>query len=150
MTPSLFSVISQIESNNRLYAMRYEPLWGYFTMGDLQLIAAINQCDIETSRIIAKTSWGATQIMGSNLYDTSLCGINVPIGVFLNTYSYQLDAFNAFTQKRGIAYTVNDLVNSPSMRLKFAQIYNGNGPAYASAIVSALRYFGLNPVMSEE
>jgi hypothetical protein len=150
MTPSLFSVISKIESNNRLYAMRFEPNWAYFTMGDLQLIAGINQCDIETAKIIAKTSFGSVQIMGSNLYDPSLCGINVPIGVFFNTYSYQIDAFNAFTQKRGIAYTVNDLANYPSMRLKFAQIYNGNGQAYSAAIVSALRSFGINPVMPEE
>lgn len=144
--PLLSSVIAWIESRGEIYALRFEPsIYAGSRFVDyklLQIIQTCNNCDENTARVIASTSWGAFQVMGFNLY-------NMPINYRGNIASFlcdsirQIKTFNDYIESRGIDYTVSDLASSQNRREHFALLYNG-AISYAENIVQSLQHFGVS------
>jgi hypothetical protein len=143
---TLEDIISQIESGDNLYAMRFEPHVFERMHQTNRYGAAVavakqqNRCTLETARVICATSWGRFQIMGFNLYDPALGEpfpfLN-PIGAYLESIIWQSRHFKAFCDKKDILFTVEELIGDPAKVLKFARTYNG-ADEYAAKIQSQL------------
>lgn len=142
---SLFDVIAWVESKNNPHAMRFEPgVYTGFTSkrtsNAWRNARAFNACSDGTADMIFSTSFGATQIMGFNLYDGLFSGDVVK---FMDDPVSQAVAFDAFCAQKQIKCTVDDIAGFPVLRAHFAKIYNGDADAYAAQIVYALRHFGV-------
>ena len=129
-TWTLADVIARVESNNNKYALRFEPGWKVGQQLVVQ-VATINKCDVVTSMTVCKTSFGAYQVMGSNLY---YLGLTQPIGAFLNDTALQQLFFIAFLQSRNIDFELDDVLDNEEKDRLFALHYNGNPAAYLVAI----------------
>lgn len=137
---TLESIISDIESANNRYAMRFEPhvyqRTGAGKYGEAVTLAkARNKCSFETARVIVATSWSKFQIMGFNLYDPH--GLDYPgcIGEYLNDDMQQAHTFRTFCERRGIYFMIEELQDEANI-MRFATVYNGPGnpTAYAEKI----------------
>lgn len=142
---SLFDIIAWIESKNNPHAMRFEPgVYAGFTSkrtsNAWRNARAFNACSDGTADMIFSTSFGATQIMGFNLYDGLYAGDVVK---FMDDPIAQAVAFDSFCAQKQIKCTVDDIAGFPVLRAHFAKIYNGDANAYAAQIVYALRHFGV-------
>ncbi len=141
---TLFELISQVESNDNHYAIRFEPTTydrqAYFTVEVTHNIIAANVCSHETARMISSTSWGAIQIMGFNLY-SGVAPAKASIGMFLEFPSLQEVEFERYIKNRDLNFTPQNLL-SEEHRLYFALKYNG-AKAYADRILAALKHFGI-------
>lgn len=144
--PLLSSVIAWIESRGDVYALRFEPsIYAGSRFVDyklLQTIQACNNCDENTARVIASTSWGAFQVMGFDLYNAPI-NYRGHIANFLCDPIKQTQTFNDFVDTRGIDYTVSDLAASQNRREHFALLYNG-AISYAENIVQSLQHYGVS------
>ena len=149
---SLFDIIAWVESKNNPHAMRFEPATfdriraTMLNDGIVRRIAYLNACSFGTAAMIYSTSWGATQIMGFNLYaDNLTTAHHMTVVDFMNDSVVQAAVFSDFCAKNGMAATVQDLAQFPVLRLHFAKLYNGPGApeAYAAQIVYALQHFGI-------
>lgn len=142
-TPSLYEIISTIESNAFLGAMRFEQAVykteAYETPYVRMRIKANNFCSLDTARVISSTSWGMYQIMGFNLYEY---GYNSGIGKFLSSSKEQDRMFETFLHAKNLdAYLrTPDILNDPEKRKHFALMYNG-GAAYANRIEEVIEDF---------
>lgn len=144
---SLFDVIAWVESKNNPHAMRFEPaMYQHVTTGGALLngihvaIMKANNCSNGTADMIYSTSFGATQIMGFNLYDSLYGG---DVASFMYDTIAQAAAFDSFCARKQIKCTVEDIAGFPLLRAHFAKVYNGNADAYAAQIVYALQHFGI-------
>jgi len=144
---SMFDIIAYVESKNNPHAMRFEPgVYDHLSAGGamnvvaLNNIVKLNRCSQATARTIYSTSWGATQIMGFNLYDGLYAGDVVS---FCADPIAQAAAFDGFCRKANLIASVTDMASTPMLRFHFAKIYNGDPNAYAPLIVDALKHFGL-------
>lgn len=141
MTLTISKLVSQIESNNVPYAMRFEPGWRH----DSNIISAVRQAhapaymNTTTAKNIMSTSYGLYQIMGENIYRL---GYKKPINEFMNNPSEQLDIFNKFLVWRGINYTVEEIFSDRAKMEKFAKRYNGS-LSYIQTLTNGYNYFKL-------
>jgi hypothetical protein len=146
-TQSLFDVIAWVETKGNSKLQRFEPaVYAKIlaSRNDVQQsiiarIQAVNLCSWNTALVIYSTSYGATQIMGFNLYaDQMLPYFNV--ADILNDPILQHSQFGDFVnwQKLNSAPV---LLADPGARLAFAKKYNGD-PAYADLIKAALIHYG--------
>ena len=101
----LKEVIAHVESNNNLFALRYEE--SYFIKAEkkgnekvLNLIQAFNRCSKDTAKVIFATSFGLYQILGANLY--SICDLKYSIGEYLCYKDLQDTALFNFCKRRDI------------------------------------------------
>lgn len=133
----LSDVVAQVESRNNPLAMRYEPAYqpsvrGLRLTSDLAVNGFIDRI---TAGVICKTSWGAYQIMGNNLYD--LMDYRHTLFSFLSSPQKQLDIFIAFVQHAKFGFdnpTFTQLTNAELDA--FAQYYNGS-LVYAESLKKA-------------
>jgi hypothetical protein len=137
-------IVSRVESGDNFFALRFEPkVYARFTEAErksstLAFIAKVNRCSIETAMMIFSTSWGAYQIMGSNLYQ--VCSLKIEIGMFMSIRSQQLDAFDIFVQGHIADYDPETATwKSAAALLEFAAFYNGPGQpeVYAAELTKA-------------
>lgn len=94
----LHKIISLVESGNNQYAMRFEEniflKFSRHTYSLIKTVAEINQCSLDTSRVILACSWGKYQILGINLY--TICKLKNPVLQFVCNETLQDEAFNKF------------------------------------------------------
>lgn len=146
---NLFDIIAWVESKNNPHAMRFEPTvyehveGGTFISDPADKIIAniktIHNCSQGTACMIYSTSWGATQVMGFNLYAGLYNGTVVD---FMADTIAQIGVFNAFCANKRIVCLPSDLATTPMLRSHFATVYNGDAVAYSAQIVYALLHFG--------
>lgn len=141
---TLESIISDIESAGNRFAMRFEPhVFARTGEGKYGVMVSLakerNKCSFDTARVIVSMSYGAYQIMGFNLYDPHVIDYPKSVGAFLSDDMVQAGTFRAFCQRRNIYFPVKDLYDE-SVRLRFAEVYNGPATphAYAKKIASRL------------
>lgn len=148
---SLFDIIAWVESKNNPHAMRFEPAVfdrirpAMLTNNIVRRIANANACSFGTAAMIYSCSWGATQIMGFNLYADDAPAHDASVLQFMGDPIMQAAMFNAFIMRGGMACTPDELASQPILRHGFAINYNGPGApdAYVAQIVLALQHFGI-------
>lgn len=140
--PTLDQVIGWIESRQRDYAMRFEP--GIFAKAKnptiLKAIKDANDCNDVTAHVIYSTSFGEFQVMGFNLYDTTIA-LKTPIADYLSDLGAQIASFYRFVRLKDIDYTVMQMCNADYAK-HFAMVYNGS-VQYVQAITGSLKHFGV-------
>lgn len=148
---TVVQVIAYVESKGDSFAYRFEPLTYASTLNTqgktamqqiLAQIVKVHNCSYQSARVIYSSSFGKYQIMGFNLYGQ--LNVQKSFGEFMTDDSLQDLAFNTFLKQKNIAsITVDQLATDKNTRIKFGNIYNGNGNDYAGSIVSALQHFGV-------
>ena len=151
MFKDIYELISNIESDDNAYAIRFEPRIyerfahsmkpGVQAPGDTIIINAIlraHNCSIVTACAIASISWGKFQIMGYRLYDPSICDLRLPIFEFVGDLKKQAAAFDLFRMHFGIMYTLDELRADNEKIVSFAREYNGAVVAYGDKIRKGL------------
>lgn len=152
MMISLFDVISWVETKQNEKAIRFEPkvfaeksfLDHTFTASSEchAIQAAHPGCSYGTARMIYSTSYGAAQVMGFNLYGRH-CGYTKSIVDFMCDAIAQKDVFDKLIASMGLEHISPAALSlSAATREHFGRVYNGNGMAYASEIVLALKHYG--------
>lgn len=135
-------LISEIESGQNQFALRFEPLVYARDDKEMEIISRIagrNNCNLRTAAMIYSTSWGQYQIMGFNLYGGHL-GANfevMNVGEFLSETELQNAFFNSFVIEKGINYSLSELRDGANA-YKFGSLYNGNAKAYGDRILKLL------------
>lgn len=141
----LSRVIKAIESSGNAHALRFEPAQYAaikMQLTDKALLATIakrNYCSTPTAEVLACTSFGAYQIMGSNLYSL---GWNNDVANFLTDPASQDLLFGEFLDVHSINDTLADLLSDPEKLSKFAKVYNGSlayGVSIRTAATSIMR-----------
>lgn len=136
---SLATLISHVESDGHINALRYEP--DYIPRSDIiELVKTFNRCTEHTARVICQMSWGQFQFMGSTLYGL---GYHDFIGVFLDSQSLQIKYFNQYVQSHAIDYDVDLMMTHEDLIRNFAKKYNGPGNIEAYVIRMKKVYEGL-------
>lgn len=144
-------VIAYVESKGDSFAYRFEPLTYASTLNTqgktamqqiLAQIVKVHNCSYQSARVIYSSSFGKYQIMGFNLYGQ--LNVQKSFGEFMADDSAQYIAFNSFLIRKNLSNIyISDLAGSKVTRIKFGNIYNGNGNDYALAIENALQHFGV-------
>lgn len=144
---TLFDIIAQTESANIPTAQRFEPgVYDRVSHGAwddvLTNVQKANRgCTHATCEVFYSTSYGATQIMGFNLYGP--LGYTKDVNTFLNTPADQRAMFELFIEKKNIIYSVETLCSNLVARQRFGTIYNGNAGLYVPMMERAMRFLGL-------
>lgn len=144
----LSDVIAQVESGTSDAAARFEfglyAEWGVAASDPERqkardqitaTIAALHRCNRNTAHMLACTSWGRYQLLGENIY--SLCECKLPVAHFVVDPDFQRLCFDEFLHKRGIAFTLDEIVADADKRQKFISAYNG--PAAVDAYWSRMQ-----------
>ena len=129
-TLCLADIVSMVESRNNKYALRYEPAWRTPQSLGPQ-ISKYNTCTLPTALEIGRLSWGAFQVMGSNLY---YMGLDCSIGEFLSNLDKQKEMFVVFCQRRQIEFTLDEILDDDDKGHLFALHYNGAASVYLVAL----------------
>lgn len=122
MQANLENLIALVESDENFSAERYEENFK-FSEDAIIKIVKYNQCDRETAEKIAKTSYGAYQIMGENIY--TICGFKNSITHFLDSPTEQKNILSIFLYIKNIKYDLIDMITDPAKRYRFIRLYNG-------------------------
>ena len=134
----LNELIAMAESSNNQSAIRYEP--GYINRlmvspEEYVIVAAAmaaNACNKFSAQVLCSASYGLYQIMGESIYRL---GYKKSIFDYVQSASDQTDIFNDFIRSRGIAYTLDEIVNDQTKRENFAHHYNGDIVAYSQHLL---------------
>lgn len=129
MIGTLNNLISTVESNNNLFAVRYEPDWTYFTTPQITVCMNMHRCDEKTAVQILKISYGKFQIMGSVIYEFSPSGLNF-FRDFLGNSETQEMYFNHFNDTRCDSTVFNDFLENNDKAKNFCHHWNGDEVAY--------------------
>lgn len=141
MITTLSQLVAQVESNNVVTAIRYEPNWRYITPA---LIAQCKKAHMPafmndtTARAIMSMSYGKYQIMGSVLYELGYKGTLMN---FATNVTLQDAWFEVFIDRRTIAYTLTEIVNDKALRERFALRYNGDAKVYSARLLTVYNQF---------
>lgn len=149
--PTLFQVISWVETKHNSRAVRFEPatyekLSAVRTDSQKAIIANImkrNGCSWGTALMIYSSSWGETQLMGFNIYGPA---VNYPGDIinFCMSETAQKSGFDALVKEMKLTdISVATLAVSSVARARFAVTYNGS-VNYAVEIVAALKSYNLH------
>lgn len=154
-TPSadfcLHDLISHVETKRNFKAIRFEPATYQkllIARNDrekliIDTISRMNGCSWGTALMIFSTSFGATQIMGFNLYAPN-CGYKLDVIEYLLNETDQKEMFNRFVDSVYLSGTTPQmLADSLETRKSFGRIYNG-AAAYADCIAASLKFFNFN------
>lgn len=135
MSKTISQLVAQVESGNVPWAMRFEPAFKPSEQ-------AINNCikahkpaymNRTTAENICKTSFGAYQIMGENIY--TVCKYGESIAQFLSSKFDQHTAFTRFIEARGINFSTEEILRDVDKRNLFARRYNGS-TGYGALLVA--------------
>jgi len=118
-------LIAYVESNNNQFAVRFEKhLYSRnkYNKKILDLIQAINECSLETAKVIYCSAFGKYQIMGFNLY-SNICNINENVFIFCCDNRLQDKAFVQYLLHRykNTQYVFFDLAKNITEELKYAE-----------------------------
>ncbi|HET8707114.1 MAG TPA: N-acetylmuramidase domain-containing protein [Pseudomonadales bacterium] len=150
LAPTLFDVIAWVETKTNCKLIRFEPatyqkLSTSRTDSEKLIISNIQkacECSWGTALMICCTSWGATQIMGFNLWGP--LGYTKSAIDFLENEADQHVMFLRFLRANKLGdFTPAMLAQSNDARHHFAAVYNG-ADSYADLIAQALAHFGLS------
>lgn len=123
MITTLSQLVARVESSGRPGALRLEPLYKP-SQAALAICARYNPgLSLATREMICRTSWGLYQVMGDNLY---LQGLETSILDFWKDEGAQLGAFKRYVVRRGIDYTLDEILTDKKKREHFALRYNGS------------------------
>jgi hypothetical protein len=143
---ALARILAEVESSNRLNAIRFEPtqLRVERSTDLLFRITDLNGCDDATAKMIAATSWGRYQLMGFNLYTESAPEFSIV--QFLTNSVLQNEMLDEFLTANKINWTWADLSTKSGLLTEFATRYNGPGDpsGYAFKMFSAARALSLS------
>ena len=134
MITTISQLIALVESGNKPDAIRFEPAWRYATPALIDLCLRSHETFMtrDTAKVLLSCSWGKYQIMGSVLYEMGYRGTLLE---FANSTTLQDAWFETYCQKRGIAFTLAEVINDPTKRTKFAAKYNGDAVGYAKKMM---------------
>jgi len=136
---ALACVIKSIESGGNPHRPRFEyhafMAWPWTPAYDR--ILEKHQCTRDTAQMIAATSWGAYQMLGVNVFDPAISGVDPD-----HLFAYVADApmqnasFANFVKAKGIDWTLEELLGDPAKLQRFVTVWNGpaNVDAYAALI----------------
>lgn len=132
----LSEAVAKVESSGNPYAMRYEPAWlvNGTTVDLIAQHATGGWIDTATAAVIGKTSWGAYQIMGSNLWGEM--GYDGRLVDFLTSKLEQLLIFKQFIAKAGFNDGPLNSMDLAELN-RFAIYYNGD-ILYAQSLLKAV------------
>ena len=137
----LSKIISTVESDGNINAIRYEPNWKWLTPQLISICVNQHKCSDATARMLLSCSYGKYQIMGSVLYELGYQGKLTPD--FLNNESLQDIYFAKYLKARKATMPVKSLLRDDGRRF-FAVKYNGNGAIshYAARIALVMKMLG--------
>ena len=100
-------------------------------------ILAKHRCTRDTAQMIATTSWGAYQMLGVNVFDPAVSGVDHD-----HLFAYVADArmqdasFAHFLKAKGIDWRLDELLGDADKMQTFCARWNGpaNTAAYAALI----------------
>ena len=137
--PSLAAVIKAIESGGNPHRPRFEyhafMAWPWAPAYDRILLK--HQCTRDTAQMIAATSWGAYQMMGANIFDPAVSGVDPDhLFAYIADPAMQDASFAHFLRAKGIDWRLEDLLGDADRMQKFCERWNGpaNTAAYAALI----------------
>ena len=138
---NLQQAIAIVESSNNSHAMRFEPgVFGSLTPTQLTPIAlACGYMSQPTKEMVGATSWGLYQLMGFNIW--GVCGYQSDLVAFLTHAADQDACLHTFVDSLGDGFSAlldQEVSQIPLPTLQaFGDRYNGNGAAYAQALIRA-------------
>lgn len=130
MISTVLELIAAVESNNDQQAVRFEPAHTPAPQF-VSRMAAVAACSTDTARVLCSMSWGLFQIMGDELIAK---GLSVSPIYYCAQANMQTVFFNrVLVEKELDTYTLDEILNNPTIRLFFARQYNGPGNVTAYA-----------------
>lgn len=139
---TLSEVIARVESGNNQYAVRFEPeVFERFSRDSAKFVSIlgwiqrVHSCSQSTAMAIAATSWGKYQLMGENLWPH----IEDSFWTYGAAPLLQDQTFGDFLIRRGINYSLEEIMTDAVKRYHFISEYNGPGniDAYWASIQKA-------------
>jgi hypothetical protein len=99
-----------------------------------------HQCTRDTAQMIAATSWGAYQMLGVNIFDPGVSGVD-PDHLFAYVADREMQdaSFAHFLAAKGIAFTLEELLGDADKMRRFCERWNG--PANTAAYAALIRKF---------
>lgn len=140
MITTLSQLIAFAESTNNPAAVRFEPAFKPSQLAINRCMVA-NKCTPQTAAVICATSYGKYQILGEELYRRLI--LQAPISLYAADPVSQDNSFDHFTQQKGIAYALADILNNQADRDNFAHLYNGNAAAYGPYLLKTYATFNV-------
>lgn len=141
MITTLSQLAAQVESGNNPGALRFEPAFRPSAEAIINCKKA-NACSNATALVLCAMSFGKYQIMGENLW--GLLGYTVDAAHYLNNEDLQDSSYWNFCQRKGIGFSLIEVLHDPAKRLQYARLYNGPGNpvAYGDRMLSEYKASG--------
>lgn len=135
----LASVIKGIESAGNPYRPRFEfHAYMSWPWGPVyQRIQDKHECSRDTAQMIATTSWGVYQMLGCNIFDQGISGVDPDhLFAYVASPDMQDTSFANFLKAKGIDWTLEDLLGDSDKMQKFCTRWNGpkNTTVYSALI----------------
>lgn len=131
MIETISQLVAQTESNNKLYALRFEPAYHPLQANVLKCVAANKPMSYVTAEGICASSFGKYQIMLDNVYQLGYAGTALD---FWANSDIQETYFKKFIIWKGIDYSLAEIISDKTKREHFAKRYNGS-IAYADRLM---------------
>lgn len=135
----LASVIKAIESGGNPHRPRFEYhafiAWPWTPVYDR--ITDKHLCSRDTAQMIATTSWGVYQMLGINIFDPAISGVDPDdIFAYVADAAMQDASFAGFLKAKAIDWTLEELLGDADKMQKFCAAWNGpaNTATYAGLI----------------
>lgn len=135
---TIAELIALAESDNNSQAIRYEPAFNS-DAATIEKCRKANNCNSATAAQLCKMSFGKYQMMAYNLY---FYGYSKSVFDFVNSDNDQLQAFTSFLVRRGINFSLNDILTNPAILAKFSRTYNGNAELYSKHLIAVYKNAG--------
>lgn len=144
---NLADVIKRIESAGNPYRPRFEYhafiAWPWTAVFDRILVK--HQVSHDTAKMIGCTSWGAYQMLGCNIFDLRISGID-PDHIFQYVADpvMQDASFASFLKAKNIDYTLETILGDAMKMNDFVTRWNGPGAVadYSARIRAAAQTTG--------
>ena len=126
----LAAVIKAVESNGNPYRPRFEfsafMRWPWSAVHDR--ITRKHLCSEDTAKMIGATSWGAYQMLGVNIFDQDISGVDPDhLFAYVADSDMQDASFAGFVKAKGIDFTLADLLGDADKMQQFVSRWNGPG-----------------------
>lgn len=127
MITTLSDFIAQVETNDQMHAIRFEPGFAkYVTEASIRACISYASPSVmsrATAMVLLQTSWGRHQIMGENLY---ALGFKGRLFDYLRDIIWQEFFFSEYCKSRKIDYSLEEVLRNLNCRERFAIKYNGS------------------------
>ena len=141
MITTLSQLAAQVESGNNPGALRFEPAFRPSAEAIINCKKA-NACSNATALVLCAMSFGKYQIMGENLW--GYLGTQYCVADYLAIPLLQDRTYADFVARKGIAFSLDEILHDPAKRLQYARLYNGPGNpvAYGDRMLSEYKASG--------